>query len=275
MRRMLGHGSRHVRGDKGQVLTLGSVHSRHEDVERTVRVYLPASYRDEPSRRFPVLYLHDGQNLFDGGERGPSEAWGVDSTLDALTMRGALAPWIVVAVDHRGVHRIGDYSPWPDPRLDFEPSAARYGAFVLDELMPLIDHELRTLPGPVTTAMGGSSLGGLVSLYLAFRHPERIRRVVAMSPSVMWGSRGLFNLWTERRPARLYLDVGAREMFAAGTFGLDFDLDYGSEVPAFAAHLRQLGHGPDELLFVVDPDGEHHEWSWRRRLPAALAWSLA
>ena len=96
MGRMVGQGPRSRHGEAGRVLQFGSIPSRAEGAERTVRVYLPPSYQHEPGRRFPVLYLHDGQNLFDQDERGPADAWGVDSTLDALTLRGAIAPWIVM-----------------------------------------------------------------------------------------------------------------------------------------------------------------------------------
>jgi predicted alpha/beta superfamily hydrolase len=235
-------------------------------------VYYPFSYLTEPARRFPVLFLHDGQNVLDHPASEVSPSWGVNSCLDRLTERRSIEPWIVVALDHRGYDRIGDYSPWPDHRAPIAPAGAEHAAFFADELVPFIDRNLRTLPAPAHRAVGGSSLGGLMALYLGWSRPDVFGRVLALSPSVMWGERQLARFWSlHGPPSRFYLDVGSRERFDAG----DFQLHYGVEVREFAAHLRMLGYGEEELRFVLDPRGEHSEADWRRRLPAALRWLLA
>jgi predicted alpha/beta superfamily hydrolase len=238
----------------------------------TLRIYYPFSYRAEPARRFPVLYLHDGQNVFDHPASEVYPSWGVNTALDRLIERRGVEPWLVVALDHRGAERVGDYSPWLDPRVPIAPGGAAHAAFVADELVPFIDRNLRTLPAPEHRAVGGSSLGGLIALYLGWSRPDVFRRVLALSPSVMWGERQLARFWSLRGPpSRIYLDVGSRELFDAGSF----QLDYGIEVRDFVAHLRMLGHRDDELRFALDPQGQHTEADWRRRLPAALRWLLA
>lgn len=257
---------------RGQIEILRDLRFSPGDGPRTVRVYLPAAYQAEPTRRFPVLYLHDGQNVLDHPQSEVSPTWGVDSCLDRLVERQDLAPWITVALDHRGFGRIRDYSPWPDPRAPIEPGGAEHAAFVAGALVPFIDRNLRTLPGAEHRAIGGSSLGGLMALYLGWSRPDLFGRVLALSPSVMWGESQLARFWSLRGPAtRLYLDVGSRELFDAGSF----QLHYGVEVREFAAHLRMLGYREDELRFVLDPRGQHSEADWRRRLPAALRWLLA
>ena len=190
--------------------------------------------------------------------------------MEGLVAEG-LEPWIVVAVDHRGVHRMSDYAPWDAPLERAKGRAARYAAFLLDHLKPQMDHGLRTRPEAKWTAVGGSSMGGLVSLFLALNHPDVFGRVAALSPSVMWADRRLFAEWKEHVPLRLYVDAGARETIARD--GRVYD--YGGSVKAFVEHLRRLGYGAKDLKAVLELGGEHSEVDWRRRLPAALGWLLA
>ena len=256
---------------RGEIEILEDLRFHPGDGPRTLRIYYPFAYRADPTRHFPVLYLHDGQNAFDHPASEVSPTWGVNTALDRLIDRRDLDPWVVVALDHRGHDRIGDFSPWPDPRAPVAPAGAEHAAFVAEELIPFIDRNLRTLAAPEHRAIGGSSLGGLMALYLGWSRPDLFCRVAALSPSVMWGDCQLARFWSLRGPpARVYLDVGSRELFDAGSF----QLHYGVEVREFAAHLRMLGYGEDELRFVLDPRGEHSESDWRRRLPAALRWLL-
>lgn len=244
-----------------------------------LRVYLPQGYGDpsNASARYPVLYLHDGQNVFDRGGSGVALTWGVDVALDKLIAQRSIDPWIVVAIDHRNEHRIGDYSPWPDPRLPIEARGARHAAFVAERVLPFVDATYRTRPDPASRAVGGSSLGGLMALYLGWTRRPLFSRVAALSPSVMWSHRQLFRFWSRKLAndgypdPRIYLDVGSRELFVAGPV----ELEYGTDVREFRSHLEELGYTPDELRFVLDPAGGHDEGTWRRRIPAALRWLLA
>jgi predicted alpha/beta superfamily hydrolase len=243
-----------------------------EGITRALRIYLPRAYTEQHERRFPVLYLNDGQNVFDLPTPGAAVSWGADAALEGLVAQGGLGPWILVGVDHRGVDRIGDYSPWLDPRSEGNARGGAYAAFLVERLLPFIDRSFRTLPAREHRAIAGSSLGGLISLYAGWKYPEHFSRVGAFSPSVMWAGRQLFRFWSYRHtpPLRIYLDVGSRELFQAG----EILLEYGLDVREFYAHLQALGHGEDELRFVLDPRGDHSEAAWRRRLPAALRWLL-
>lgn len=242
-----------------------------EQSTRTLRIYLPDDFDVDSMRRYPVLFMHDAQNLFDHPQAAVWPTWGVNLAIDALVARGEIEPWIVVAVDHRGVQRIGDFSPWPERSATDPANAERYEQFFVETLLP---HVRRTLPirhGPEWTALAGSSLGGLVSLHLGWRHPELFGRVAALSPSVMWAERAMFREWNARRPfRRLYIDAGEREHFHAG----ELDLDYGGAVRDFARHLQMLGYGEPGFRAVLEPGGQHSEADWRRRLPEALRYLL-
>lgn len=184
--------------------------------QRRVWVYLPPTYEKEPQRRFPVLYLHDGQNVFDGATAFiAGKEWRVDETAEGLLWDGGqLEPLIVVALDNGGERRLDEYTPVPDPDRRMGGQADAYGRALIGELKPWIDREYRTRPGPESTGIGGSSLGGLVSLYLGLSHPEVFSRIAALSTSVWWADRFIVG-FVDRLPAptgaRIWTDIGTRE----------------------------------------------------------------
>lgn len=231
--------------------------STSEGVQRALRVYVPAG-----AMPMPVLYMHDGQNLFDA-QSDVTPSWGVEVALAAHVAAGG-RPWIVVGIEHRGKDRIGDDSPWPEPSSGEPARGDAYARFVAEEATAFVEQRYRTTK---ERAVAGSSLGGLMALYLGARYPDRFARVAAFSPTTMWASSAIFREWTDQRPERLYIDVGEREYFEVD----DVVLDYGREVPRFVDHLRALGLDP---RFVLDPDGEHAEADWRRRFAAALPYLL-
>jgi enterochelin esterase-like enzyme len=239
---------------------------------RTLRIHTPPGYDASGRTRYPVLVALDGQNLF-SRSRGEMGTWAMDETLDRLAFTGEIPPWIVVGLDHRHERRIADDSPWADPRLDVPPRGAEEGAFVALDLLAWIDENLPAKPGAAHRALVGSSLAGLLALYVAWRHPRAFSRVGALSPSVMWSNGELARRWTARAaaPARLYLDAGLDETFDGGPFALD----YGGAARTFAAHLRSIGYGDDALRVVLEPGGTHDEASWARRLGPAARWLLA
>lgn len=245
--------------------------SPQEGRERTLRIYTPAEYDEEPKRRFPVLYMQDGQNVYSHPESARWQTWGVNDALEGLVADGRIEPWIVVAVDHSEA-RFHEYSLWDEPRADAHGTGAMYLQFLVETLKPHIDRKFRTKPARDSTAVMGSSLGGLFSLSVGMRRPDVFGRIGAMSPTVMWGRAGLFREWQQRANAwmRIYVDIGAQEGFHLGHFWMD----YATSVPQFVDHLRGVGFGEEELLFHVDPHGQHSEEDWRRRLPDALRWLL-
>jgi predicted alpha/beta superfamily hydrolase len=255
----------------GFIQILRGFPSPPEGFPRTLRIHLPEAYFRDEGRRFGVLYMHDGQNVFAHPESARAETWNANGTMEMLVEAGAIAPWITVGIDH-GIGRFEDYSPWPEPSRKVKPRAEIYASFLVDHLKPFIDQSFRTLPQRETTAVAGSSLGGLVTLFLARRHPQVFGRIGALSPSVMWANRQSFGAWKQRGPLpqKIYLDAGATEAF-------DFDgmrMEYGREVRAFAEQLRAVGYSERELRVVLEPGGQHSEVDWSRRLPDALAWLL-
>src|SRR6185436_13118305 len=171
----------------GDVRTHDDFHSKHLAYDRTVVVYLPPGYQTS-AVRYPVLYLHDGQNVFDQATAF-GEEWHVDETAQQLIIAGRIEPIIVVGVYNTGEHRVDEYTPTPLPDKGHGGHADEYGRMLVDELKPFIDETYRTLPDAANTAMGGSSLGGLLTLHLGLRYPTTFGKLAVLSPSVWWDDR--------------------------------------------------------------------------------------
>lgn len=240
----------------GTLLVRDSVHSPQLGNERRILVHLPEGY-EAGERRYPVIYMHDGQNLFDPQTSYAGE-WGVDDTLAALGGEGLAA--IVVGIPNMGDRRLAEYSPFPDARLG-GGDGEDYLDFIADTLKPLIDREFRTRPDRKHTGIVGSSMGGLISLYGFFHRPEIFGFAGVMSPS-LWFARGAIFGYLEDAPfipGRIHLCVGTREgsgMLKNGQTLRDL--------------LRRRGYRPDHSLQYVEADADHHESAWGERLPDVL-----
>jgi predicted alpha/beta superfamily hydrolase len=247
----------------GTVMVLEGVESPQLGNRRDLLVYLPPSYARR-DRRYPVIYMHDGQNLFD---RATSfgEAWEVDQTLEDASSAGLEA--IVVAIPNMGEERLNEYSPWPDPRHKQGGRGDLYADFIVHTVKPIVDRDFRTRPERETTGVAGSSMGGLISLYAFFRNPETFGFTGVMSAAFWFGNRSIYR-WVDERPfpgGRIYLDVGTNE---------------GPEEVADVRRMKELlekkgyrtGH---DLLFFVEMGGQHNERAWQRRLRRALHFLLA
>jgi predicted alpha/beta superfamily hydrolase len=194
-----------------------SVQEFHSEIlpdDRVVSVYLPPQYPEQEERRFPVFYLHDGQNLFDGRTSYiAGKTWNAHTTADQLTEAGEIEPVILVGVANTGLRRMAEYTPTRDFKMGGGEGRS-YGRLLIEELKPLIDRTYRTLPEAKNTGLGGSSLGGLVSLYLGFAHPEVFGKIAVMSPSLWWDHRSILNAITQQatKPElRIWLDMGTAE----------------------------------------------------------------
>ncbi|HLZ90588.1 MAG TPA: alpha/beta hydrolase-fold protein [Candidatus Acidoferrum sp.] len=227
--------------------------------QRDLIVYLPPSYDEQSHRRFPVLYLHDGQNLFDGATSFvPGMDWHVGHTADDFILTGAVQPIIIVGIYNVGKVRIHEYTPTKAPRLG-GGRADRYAKFLMQEVMPFIQHEYRALDDYRVTGMGGSSLGGLLSLYLGLKHPQVFGRIAALSPSVWWNQRVIHRFAAaapvEPRP-RIWLDIGTKE-----------GPRIVQEVEQFRDILQQKGWRVGRDLYYQRVEGaEHNEAAWARRV---------
>ena len=194
-----------------------SVQEFHSEIlpdDRRVSVYLPAEYMKQKERRFPVFYLQDGQNLFDGRTSYiAGKTWNAHTTADRLAEAGAIEPVILVGIANTGLRRMAEYTPTRDFKMGGGEGRS-YGRLLIEELKPLIDRTYRTLTGAKDTGMGGSSLGGLISLYLGFAHPEVFSKVAALSPSLWWDHGSILNAinrQTAKPDLRIWLDIGTAE----------------------------------------------------------------
>ena len=182
-----------------------------------ITVCLPPEYDREPMRRYPVLYLHDGQNVFDDLPMSPfGVQWGIDTTTRALIHAALVEPVILVAIGNAGRDRIDEYTPTRDSAHDAGGLADRYGQMLVREIKPFIDREYRTRPDASNTGMAGSSLGGLLTLHLGLQYPHVFGKLGLLSPSVWWDDRWIIRQVGEYRHAghemlRIWLDVGTGE----------------------------------------------------------------
>ena len=223
----------------------------------------PEAYLTEPERRFPVFYLHDGQNLFDGRTSYiAGHTWRANLTADRLESAGLMEPTILVGVDNTGTRRMDEYTSTRDRRLG-GGEGQLYGRLVVEELKPLLDANLRTLPDAANTALGGSSLGGLISLALGLEYPQTFGKLAVLSPSVWWDARSILTAVHYASlvpPPRLWLDMGTAE----GLRHLrDCDLLY----------KRLLSRGwRDELdlRYLRVPNAFHTEDAWADRFDQVL-----
>jgi predicted alpha/beta superfamily hydrolase len=193
-----------------------AVRSRFLDEPHDVVVCVPPGYDDAPDRRYPVLYLHDGQNVFDDFPMSPfGVQWGVDVTARALIHAGVIEPLILVAIGNAGRERIDEYTPTRDAHHDAGGNADRYGQMLVYELKPFIDRHYRTRRDAASTGLAGSSLGGLLTLHLGLTHAAVFQRLALLSPSVWWDDRWIVRQLgasdARRPPLRIWLDVGTGE----------------------------------------------------------------
>ncbi|MGB9473729.1 MAG: alpha/beta hydrolase-fold protein [Candidatus Udaeobacter sp.] len=188
---------------------------------RDVLVYLPRDYRRFSQQRYPVLYLQDGQNVFDAATSFSGVEWGVDEAAERLIKENLVESLIVVAVANTGEQRVDEYAPTRgviDVRAKRKKRskglARKYGYFLMNELKPYIDRKYRTIPGAEFTGLGGSSLGGLVTLAIGILYPQVFGRLMVMSPSIWWDNFAIYRLVDsieQKPPLKIWLDTGTAE----------------------------------------------------------------
>ena len=234
---------------------------------RSVWVYLPPGYTAQTARRYPVLYMHDGQNLFDASTSYAGE-WRVDEACQSLILSGEIQPLIVVGVENGGAARMDEYTPWADKDYGGGKADA-YLAALKNILKPEIDRRYRTLPGAGNTFMAGSSLGGLLSAYAGYTDPGTWGGVIAMSPSYWWDGQQ-FAAWAALRPKPalrfFYQDMGTRE--GGADPGVNDYIGTLRKVETLAL-TQGFKDGKDFYSFEA-PGQTHSEASWASRFPFIL-----
>jgi len=235
---------------------------------RDVLVYLPPGYSRFSRRRYPVLYLHDGQNVFDAATSFAGVEWGVDETAQRLIRQGLIEPLIIVAVANMGEERVHEYAPTAGlitphdhPKKHSRGLAGLYGRFLINELKPFIDRKYRTKPEAECTGLGGSSLGGLATLAIGIIFSETFTRLMVMSPSVWWDNFAIIQILgfvREKPPLKIWLDMGTAEP------GWE-------QVHELRDALTDCGwcHGID-LHYAEIPGANHSEGAWAMRVEPAL-----
>jgi predicted alpha/beta superfamily hydrolase len=233
---------------------------------RRVWVYLPPDYATG-LRHYRVLYLQDGQNVFDQFTSFAGE-WGVDETLDALAANGQdPVSCIVVAVDNGSKHRLDEYSPWRNRRTGRGGEGAQYADFLAHTLKPYIDYHYRTQPGRAATGIAGSSMGGLLATYAALRHPAVFGRVGVFSPAYWFAGQALLAYVAQQSPrpdTRWYFVCGTQESPTMAPL-----------MTAVYDALRDAGVPNNNLSIKVLADGQHAEWFWQREFGPAYRWLFA
>ena len=230
--------------------------------KRHVTVYLPAGYDDHPEQRYPVLYMQDGQNLFDPNRSFiPGQHWRLGEAADSAIGERKAQPMIIVGIDNAGAGRIDEYTPTREVKRNAGGKADDYARMLIDELKPLVDESYRTLADRAGTAVGGSSLGGLLAMHLVLTHPEVFSAAAVMSPSVWWDNRVILDELDrfEGRRAKIWLDTGGREGFEAL-----------QDVRTLRDKLKAKGWGADELKYHEDRRADHSERAWANRAPMML-----
>ena len=252
-------------------LRLHEFRSRIFSNTRFLRVWLPPGYDDpvNASRHYPVLYLNDGQNLFEAATSFTGIEWQVDETGDRLIREGVVPPMIIVGMDNAARARIREYMPHRSLHpMMMRAHGTRYPAFLFKEVFPFMARNYRVATGPDNTGLGGSSLGALIALYTAAVRPGVIGRLLLESPSLWASNRQLIrqSRGVKRWPERVFLATGTAE---AGR--QDKDQSMVDDVRELAAILRRAGLDDTRLRLVVDDGASHHESAWARRFPEALA----
>lgn len=259
----------HVEAATGD-LRLHEFASRTFRNTRFLRVWLPPGYDngENSDRRYPVLYLNDGQNLFEPSTSFTGVEWQVDETADRLIREGVVPPMIIVGIDNGGKERFREYMP----HRSFSPmmlrvQGHRYPSFLIKEVMPFIARNYRIASGAENTGLGGSSLGALISLYTATVRPGVFGRLLLESPSLWASNRQMIrdSRAVTKWPERIFLATGTAE---AGSE--DRDRSMVDDVREFAAILRRAGLNDTRLALTVDDGATHHEAAWARRFPGAL-----
>lgn len=236
---------------------------------KKVRVYLPKQYKEQPDNYYPVLYMHDGQNLYRDEDAGYGMSWGISDYLDNSDLE-----MIIVGIDcNEGYKRLDEYSPWASsemrnifaPELDGVGGEGKeYIEFIVHQLKPLIDEKYRTIPDE--TSMAGSSMGGLISTYAACKYPDIFKRVASVSSAYWFAQEEIEALIRESDLSsiqKFYLDVGTNE--SSGSIDSQRYIDSSESV--FALLKKKVM----DVQFVIAEGAVHNELAWRERIPAIFS----
>lgn len=226
---------------------------------RKLWIHFPPDYSTSLNH-YPVLYMHDGQNLFDA-VYGPFGEWNIDGSMDSLF--NVFSPTaIIVGIDHGGNDRLNEYSPWVNTSYGGGEGEA-YADFIVSTLKPFIDNNFKTLPGREYTAIMGSSMGGLISYYAAMKYQDIFSKAGIFSPS-FWFSDSVYTFTStqgHQENMKFYFLAGEQE--SAGMI---------PDMQSVMTTMQTHGFLQNEMTLVTKADGQHSEWFWKREFPEAFKW---
>ncbi len=251
--------------EPGKQLSIHRFYSRALKNFRSLYVYLPPSYEFEPDRRYPVLYMQDGQNIFDGSRSYSGDGWEIHQTVDELIAAGLMEEILIVGVAHQNERRLSEYAHMDGAYQGgfVKGRGLQYESFLLNDVKPFIEANFRVLPGKENTGLMGSSMGGLVSFTIGLRHPEVFGKLGVLSPSFWWNPRKTLKqikqLPSSKMPTRMWMDMGELE----GPLSRDFSM--------MLRQLRKVGISQSEnMAFWLVPEGSHSEKAWMSRAHCPL-----
>ncbi|MCR8645382.1 alpha/beta hydrolase-fold protein [Paenibacillus sp. N1-5-1-14] len=257
---------------KSSILRIENFYSAHLDNQRDIYVYLPPSYQYEQTKGYPVLYMHDGQNIFHPAFNGYS--WHLDQTIDRLIHNRQMEEIIVVGIPNMGLERSNEFTHdlegvlYQDDKVPIEPKGHLYEKFIIDEVKSYIDSVFRTKSDSAHTALMGSSRGGQVTYHIGLRHPDVFSKLGIISPyfycvdSISLEQIRLYHTFSEKQPlSQLWIDLGSSE----GTLVME------KHVRAVTEELVNLGYEADnQLIYFYDHGAAHVEKDWAARLALPL-----
>lgn len=254
----------------GEIRFHKSFHSNILNNDRDVVVYLPPGYESGKKKRHSVFYLHDGQNLFDGATSFiPGKEWRVDETAESLIAAGQIEPIIIVGIYNAGSARNDEYTPTRDEKHKIGGKADLYGRMLVEELKPFIDSTYRTRKDARHTGLGGSSLGGIVSLYLVLKYPRVFGKAAIVSPSVWFANKQIVQYaeaLKSKPKMRIWLDMGTKEGRTAE----------GAQQSVMDARLlrdtllKKGWRAGKDLSYFEAEGAEHNETAWAARVEQIL-----
>ncbi|WP_068778672.1 alpha/beta hydrolase [Paenibacillus sp. GM2] len=258
--------------NRSSILTIEKFYSDYLDNERDIFVYLPPGYHQDSGKRYPVLYMHDGQNIFHPAFNGYS--WHVHQTADRLIQSGVIEEIIVVGISNMGAERSNEFTHdldgvrYQDDKVDIRPLGETYEKFVIEEVKTYIDAVFRTKPEAEHTALMGSSRGGQVTYHMGLRRPDVFSKLGIISPyfyyvdPVSLEEYPQYHTFTGLKPlSRIWIDLGSSE----GILVME------KHVREVAEKLAEAGYEPDrKLLYLYEPGAGHVERDWAARLASPL-----
>ncbi len=251
--------------EKIKIKIIKNFYSKVLNNRRKIRIYLPLSYAAQKNKYYPVLYVHDGQNVFHAAESFSGESWNLHQTAEKLIRKKLIEEIVIVAADNMGEQRLSEYAH-QDGFYKGEKVKARgfkYEKFLIQELMPYIENNYRVKQGAENTALMGSSMGGLVTFNIGLRRTDLFSKLGVMSPSFWWGKSSpleKINSYNyQKLNSKIWLDTGDAE----GKF-----MSFNEAVISRLKYLKQSLNL--DLLYYQVPGAVHSETAWAARVHCPL-----